>query len=379
MQKLFLSCLLKYHINRRLSKVKLLDNIILAQGQPLVSIVMPAHNCATSIESSLCSLVSSITLPAELVIVIDSSTDGTQQAVERFILSLHKLQSTILSLQLIISRLSLYETLSDVIGIQNSTAKYILEVQSDMIIMDKGFDARLIQILEDDPRLALISGRGIVPFGFSSNQKTNCSLFNCNMIVWFIREILKLPLFSSFSSFLKKVKSRSKLFPGHRISSHQDCSEPSSIAKNINLYYSTGYAGRLDESVSLLQSDEQYKQEKNLVYYGDCVMRGPLFISREAYERIGGLDISSFFLGCDDLEMSMRFAEHCYLVCYSPVRFYSPLNIGSTRKSKTLSRLLEIVYNIILRSTAPSISKKARKLASESLHIRWHLKRLKTP
>jgi hypothetical protein len=76
-------------------------------------------------------------------------------------------------------------------------------------------------------------------------------------------------------------------------------------------------------------------------------MRGPVIIDKEKYFEIGGLDLTRFFLGGDDHDLTLRaWKQKKYRSGYTPVEFYSPISSGTTRKSRSLKQIWQLVWRL---------------------------------
>ena len=84
------------------------------------------------------------------------------------------------------------------------------------------------------------------------------------------------------------------------------------------------------------------------IWLGETVMRGPLLIDRQKFNKLGGFDTRRFFLGYDDHDLALRgFNEFGYRCGFVPVSFYSPLKAGTTRKPRSLRSELEILRKLM--------------------------------
>src|SRR5690606_3446636 len=62
----------------------LVDKAMSLESRPLVSVIMPAHNRAQTIEQAIQSVLDQIYPHFELIIIDDGSTDGTRGVLESF-------------------------------------------------------------------------------------------------------------------------------------------------------------------------------------------------------------------------------------------------------------------------------------------------------
>ena len=131
--------------------------------KPLVSIIMPVHNQVEIVVQHLKAILeNTIDMMYELIIILDSCSDGTEAAVLRFYES--ELISNdgypcVTNVLLLQSDTPLFETCADNIGFFCSSAPYSLEIQADMQMTDRGYNTRLmVPFLQRDDIIG-VSGR----------------------------------------------------------------------------------------------------------------------------------------------------------------------------------------------------------------------------
>ena len=75
---------------------------------------------------------------------------------------------------------------------------------------------------------------------------------------------------------------------------------------------------------------------RDTLYLHETVMRGPYALDRRRFLDVGGFDTGRFFLGNDDHDLAVRaWRDFGYRVGYTPVVFSSPLELGTTRRTRT--------------------------------------------
>jgi GT2 family glycosyltransferase len=77
------------------------------------------------------------------------------------------------------------------------------------------------------------------------------------------------------------------------------------------------------------------RREKNTLFIGEAVIRGPIVWSSEKFRHLGGFNDVAFFLGRDDCDLSLRGMQRGYTVGYLPCEQISNPNHGTTRKPRT--------------------------------------------
>ena len=324
-----LTKLLNLDINARLKARKIGEGKV----TPLVSVVVPVHNQEKNIQKHLQSIVDRMYYPFELWLVNDASKDRTEDEIMDFIRKVKKSKMT--SISYYKTCWPWYETKCDDFAIRKSVGKYIIEIQSDMLISEKNFDKKLIDALETEESLFAISARGTCNFRrvytACVNEERRGSLYAALFKLYY-RQLRK---------DIASLRSANKVsYKTHHLD-FKDVVE--TIFPDDNLTEKETEAGFLDLLIQLLPYEDETYISKNIqknlgkVWIGETIMRGPLIFEREKYLRIGGLNTEAFFLGYDDQELVLKAKQFGYKVGFSPIRFSSPLSLGSTRAEKRLS------------------------------------------
>lgn len=265
-----------------------------------VSFVIPVYNQESLIAKNLQSIVDHARLINEVIVVIDGCTDSTKEKVVNWIESISGASKQTQKVTLVVSTESHFETISDMIGVGIATGTYILEVQADMTIEHPGFDYKLIQVLKDFDDVVMVSGRGTHALVEVQPDRKVSKLrvyLEAQMTIW------------SYRLHIEEFYSRIR-------------------------WNRSGAAGRLGPAVDFKVRNPHDKR----VFLSHTVMRGPLVFNRSKFLELGGFDTSSFFLGNDDHDFSLRAWSNGKLrTAYTPVAFSSPLEAGSTRAEKTES------------------------------------------
>jgi len=305
-------------------------------GDPIVSIVIPVYNQELFVRNHLVAITRKIHNPFELIIINDASSDKTHIEVTKFINELDSTKFT--SIKYYKTFWPWYETKCDHFGITKAKGKYIIEIQSDMLILEEDFDLRLIKALESDNTLFAISARGVCDI-----KRVFDSCLKLDEQSSFLRSVTR-NIKSEFRSKLARLKVN---YPKETRVKDNESIDLNAIIMKIfpseDPYSEKQIAGFLDSLIEVLpysgETEISKSIERNLgkVWIGETVMRGPLIFERSKYLKIGGLNTEAFFLGNDDQEMILRARKAGYKVGYSPIRFSSPLSLGSTRAKKTLS------------------------------------------
>ena len=316
------------------SDFRLYHDDVASEYNPTFSVVVPVFNQEQLIKKVLTSIKTCMVSNWELIVIDDSSEDNTRNEIRDWA---NEFGATggLQRIRLFHSDSQMFESACDSFGFSQIMAPFIIEIQADMILQDRGFDKRFIAAFRDLPELVIASGRGVETFvsAFGSFVEKG------GLIVARGRSPI-LHVIKTIATFLN--------FPFGLLASHKNkdstivdhsASRTKSISKEIfpspDAFMESGRAGRLGNLIncSLPGSAENFKK----LWIGESVMRGPLFIRAEFLNAIGGLDTDSFFLGFDDHELCYRASVSGYAVGFHPVSFVSSEDWGSARKKRTLS------------------------------------------
>lgn len=129
------------------------------------TIILTVHNKEKTIFRILTNLVENLSKSTiKILIILDGCTDNTAIQINKFL----KIQKTNLDFQLIFTD-DIWETKANNVGLRNVRTAYATIVQDDMLIMQKNWDATLLNYLKKF-KLFAISGRAAHDFGFINNQ-----------------------------------------------------------------------------------------------------------------------------------------------------------------------------------------------------------------
>lgn len=258
------------------------------------AIILPVHNQASIIHRVLSEIAAHSNLDHEFVIVVDGCSDGTLDAVHNWVAEQTYTRRT---QRVIVANIpaGVFETMSDAVGIALSTSDWIIEVQADVFMEEDGFDAALIGALKQYPDLFCVSGRGAHRAGGPRRGP--------------------LSIIRRLGSLVARALHHA--WPDYRPSRPE--------------YYLTDQIGRCGDLI-----DKPLRPEaRRRLYLHDTVMRGPIAFKAERYRELNGFDTDHFFLGDDDHDLFARAFKYLNLrVAYLPIRFTSPLTLGSTRRAR---------------------------------------------
>jgi glycosyltransferase involved in cell wall biosynthesis len=312
------------------------------QNKTLISVVIPVYNQYFIIDKVLDGILKGISSDYEIIVVDDGSNDGTTNSLLLYAIDFYK-NSNLISFKVYRNRISKFESNCVDFGIRNSQSNYCMDIQADMELNDPGFDIRMIKALHTNDSIVAVSGRGIQNLD-SEILKFKSSLGSDIVAtdrVWkFIIKRIIYHLTKVFDFFRNKKYQK---FAQDK----QDYPYNTFTEKSDEEFLNSGVAGRISKLIEFKVTDSQINLNK--IYIGDTFMRGPILFDRQKYYSIGGLDTKRFFQGYDDHDFCGRALLNNYLVGYTPVRFASPLNLGTARKKRSLFTDILILFNIIKR------------------------------
>jgi glycosyltransferase involved in cell wall biosynthesis len=233
-----------------------------SNSKPNVSVIIPVFNKERIVCSMLDNLIASLTTNYELIIIDDASSDNSKEIITNY------LKNKDIRHVFISTSVPIFETACDNLGFFIAEGFYLLEIQSDMIIHDKGFDKRMIDALNNN-KFSSVSGR------------------SCHS--WFDVLGPKLKIIS-----ILKLKSSISLF-----------------------LFGTGEKGYVGKNLydNILVGSPLLGE----VYEADTNCRGPWLINKYLLNTIGPLDTDKFFQGYDDLDFNLRGSELGFRSGYTPI------------------------------------------------------------
>ena len=323
-----------------------LDSKLDTGPQVDLSVIMPIFNQQGAIQHNLNKLAACMRSKWELILIDDSSTDSSLEASLDWAREARSEYDSLCRVRVLKTKHQVFETLCDAIGISEATGPYVLEVQSDMELLEPGFDEKLLCAIKSHQDLLMISGRGChtldeVAQSFTLDVKKAKNGFFLSRLV--TKEVL---------GFANAVRGRVLLFiagllsktssPVHGNSQASKMSfseEDEGLFPSLESFRLEGRAGRLGMLI-----EQDFRREdlrRKQMWLSETVMRGPLLIDKEKYMKAGGFDSRGFFLGNDDHDLAYRaYVSNGYRTAFVPIGFSSPLNLGSTRKRRSLATLI---------------------------------------
>lgn len=257
-------------------------------SKPKVSVIIPVFNQDRIIFTMLDGLIGSLTTDYELIIIDDASTDNSKEIISDY-LKYKNITHIFVS-----TTVPIFETACDNLGFFLASGFYLLEVQSDIIINDKGFDKRMIAAL-DNNKFCSVSGR------------------SCHS--WF-----------DLLNKNKKIINILKFY------------SPLSL-----ILFGTGAVGYVGKK--LYNSEITKGVMHGDVYHADTNCRGPWLTSKSLLNEIGPFNTNNFFLGFDDHDFNLRGSKLGYRAGFTPVLQTCDRNNSSSFKEK--EGVNQKVYNYL--------------------------------
>lgn len=282
-------------------------------------------------------------LPLELILINDSSEDATLRKLEEWLNNSRDVPAHILSISIYTSKKQQFETRCDAFGIEKSNSKFVLEIQADMQIFEKGFDEKMFHAINSRDDLIGLSGRGCHTF----KEVRDSYLFSMGAATFDQLTFGKF-LKNRIRSFLRLVidnKSHLKNKKDLKARNDEVVFDEDSVFPEISRFRETGRAGKLGEMINFRYPIPVAHQ--NTIWLSETVMRGPLMLDKHKFLEVSGFDIKRFFLGYDEHDLFMRASMRGYRCGYVPVDFYAPLLVGSSRSKRTFATELAFTRKIL--------------------------------
>jgi len=245
---------------------------------PLQTIVVPVFNQEPFIQKCLSGIADNISVPSDLIVILDCCTDGSESAVFSFVEQARQRFRRIVILR---TTYPIFETQADNLGFLLSRGDHVIEVQSDIEVLTPGFDALLKAPMTISPKIFSTSGRGGAWFAHLLPRSQCRARFPIRAKLW-------------------------RTFGWDRV----------------------GYTG-----MSIVKAKD-HAWSKGSYAQAETVMRGPWCLRRSDLVALGLLDERNYFLGNDDHDLHARAITKGLHCAYVPMRFDSPLAVGSTRQER---------------------------------------------
>jgi len=299
-----------------------------------VSFVLTIHNHGFILEQVLSGFFSSATLKFEIVIIDDASKDNSYQILNKFVND-SVLPENLIRIVYIKNFFQKFEVASDNIGCKLASGEYLCLVQGDMVLVDNGFDSRLVSLLNRFEVVGAISGRSVRLSGEKSIQNWMNSEGHGFKLPKLPRQIISNILRKNVNSNIYKKK-----FGKYRVNNENfvQIENYSSIDCVDEAFHKLGEINYKDTSKGLQNSIIN----SNKLYIGRLINRGPIFMHCDSFKLGNGFNEKIFFQGWDDYEFCTNLLLKGKVVAYSPINFISEADWGAGLRKKSL-RLIVLI------------------------------------
>jgi len=123
------------------------------------SIVTPVYNQENIIEKNVKSYIDNTFDFFEIILILDSCSDKTKENLLQFINNYQNDNDNFIQIKILESDEPLFETKCDNIGFKLAEGDYILEIQADMEMTEKGYNKQLGKPFDILPNVIAVSGR----------------------------------------------------------------------------------------------------------------------------------------------------------------------------------------------------------------------------
>ena len=321
---------MKGHLLSRFAlKPRLVYEAEFSSCQADLTIIIPFHDSEDQLTSNLPGLLNSVDVCFDLLLL----SDGNDKSMnERLLKKMEpQLAATLRKLKVFWSVLPIYETKAEDYLIRQSETDWVMSVQVDHQITEDGWASRMLQVIKTNPRMIMLSGRGIHPF-----EEAVADLIRSRTG--------SVKSGGKFGRFLLSARMRMRL-GGASLQQISDSCEIAREPEHVRAesFLSSGRMGKLGTLI------EQRSVPNNkcvaMLAIGGTVMRGPLLINRSLYQLMGGFDSARYFLGNDDHDLAIRAWREKGLACgYTPIDVVSSIRDGtSRRKTGVVNRLVGLL------------------------------------
>lgn len=142
------------------SDIEILMDKTFINKTPYFSIVIPVYNQENIIIQNFNSILDNTTQEYyEIIYILDSCSDNTEQNLIHFINNMNKNYPLLIKILILKSNIPLFETSADNLGFICSNGEYILEIQADMTMTEYGYNMKLLKPFIINENIIGISGR----------------------------------------------------------------------------------------------------------------------------------------------------------------------------------------------------------------------------
>jgi len=126
----------------------------------IYSVITPVYNQESIIVENLQSIINNTSGNFEIIMILDFCFDNTEQNIMNFLDNYDNKVDNFIQITIFKNEdKPLFETKCDNIGFKNSSGKYCLEIQSDMKMVEKGYNLQLTKPFNAFNNVIAVSGR----------------------------------------------------------------------------------------------------------------------------------------------------------------------------------------------------------------------------
>jgi hypothetical protein len=262
-------------------------------------ISIPIKNQESIIVNVLTTLLNNVENVITIGLIFDNCSDRSLDLCLDFFDNNFKLYPNLVAVHFITSDGELFESSAENVLFLLCNQKFYVSLQSDIYFTDKTFLNRASKAFALIPELLAVSGKAIVTFNIMSKFKKYL-----NRVFHFHNSIFR---------FLPNCRAMRKTgyfvpFLGY----FGDLSKP----PKSYMHYSS--------------------RQRNKIYFGEAVIRGPVVWLSKTFRELNGFDDVGFVLGRDDCDLSFRGFLNGHISGYLPSTSYSIYEQGTTRKQRSI-------------------------------------------
>ena len=142
----------------------IVENVDYLKPQPTDSIILTVHNQAELIPEVLKGIEENTVGEYELIVVVDGCTDNSQDVVVDY------LNNSTIKEKTVVNTPDLFETKANNTGLKLSQGKYVIIVQDDMIIREKGWNERMRKPFEAFDDVFAVTARTAHNYYYNDNS-----------------------------------------------------------------------------------------------------------------------------------------------------------------------------------------------------------------
>ena len=129
------------------------------KGDIVYSIITPVYNQEDIIVENIKSFITHTLNNYEIIIILDSCSDNTKKNLLDFIKDYNNINKYLIQIRILETNEPLFETKCDNIGFKMANGQYLLEIQADMKMTERGYNIQLTKPFKLFNNVIAVSGR----------------------------------------------------------------------------------------------------------------------------------------------------------------------------------------------------------------------------